>query len=101
MESTPLEAARASVPDSENAHVESAEAKPAWDDDAPMMPFPKLLPMESPYTHSEYVVRDCYPEYYELVLGLLKRKKAQTVTVMGAPGWTTGSKFLPCGAARC
>jgi hypothetical protein len=46
--------------------------------------FPKLMPMQNEYTVGKYYVRACYPEYYEVVVDLLRTKKGVVVT--GTPG---------------
>jgi hypothetical protein len=48
--------------------------------------FPTNLPMEYEYEGEMYYVRDCYPEYYELVMDLLEKEKKKGVTITGTPG---------------
>jgi hypothetical protein len=48
--------------------------------------FPSILPMEYAYEGDTYYVRDCYPEYYELVMDLFDKERKQGVTITGTPG---------------
>ncbi|KAF4041134.1 hypothetical protein GN244_ATG06666 [Phytophthora infestans] len=48
--------------------------------------FSAALPMENLYPISHFYVRDCYAEYYELILKTLYECNYKIVTVTGTPG---------------
>jgi hypothetical protein len=58
--------------------------------------FPTQLPMEYDYHDTMYYVRDCYPEYYELVMHLLDKEKKQGVTITGTPGVMAAFYSVTC-----
>ncbi|KAG2772781.1 hypothetical protein PC129_g17000 [Phytophthora cactorum] len=73
--------------------VEMAEEAPAvgaaqqWVDSTTMK-FPEGLPLEKVYSQSDIYVRDCYPQYYKRITGMLEGRKTGRTTVTGMPGKT-------------
>jgi UDP-N-acetylmuramoylalanine-D-glutamate ligase len=74
--------------DVQEAKVEEEKQPATWEESSTMA-FPPGLPMEHTYLKSEFYVRDCYSDYYQYVLRLLKVPHTEVVTVTGTSGKTS------------
>ncbi|EEY57736.1 uncharacterized protein PITG_00304 [Phytophthora infestans T30-4] len=63
--------------------------------------FSAALPMENLYPISHFYVRDCYPEYYELILKTLYECNYKIVTVTGTPESKMKEAVVFRGGADC
>jgi hypothetical protein len=84
LQSEPMGATDAVMTTAAPAKRSKSESLTAPTDMTKAEPFPKDVPMENKYTGDKYFVRECYAEYYAVVMDLLRSYDGVSVT--GTPG---------------